>query len=76
MLGFPSSTGNGVALESCISRHYPADDSLAMMEMRVTLTRLIWNFDLALKDGQEPAYHHKSLSAGQLLLKVQRRESN
>ena len=64
-------------MESRISRHYPADDSLAMMEMRVTLTRLMWNFDLALKDGQEePVYDHKSLSAGQLLLNVQRRKSN
>ena len=60
-----------------MSGRYPADGSLAMMEMRVTLTRLIWNFDLALKDGQEePTYDHKALSAGQLLLKVRRCQSN
>lgn len=44
------------------------DGRLAMMEMRVTIARLLWEFDVQLKDeGQEvPKYDHKSISAGQL----------
>ncbi len=74
MPGFLSNVGNGVALENRTSSCNSVDDSLAMMEMRLTLTRLIWHFDLALKDEIEPAYDHNSLSAGQLLLKVRGRQ--
>lgn len=46
------------------------------MAMRVTLCRLIWEFDISLKEGQTvPEYDHKRLSAGHLevyLKKVQR----
>ena len=48
------------------------DGRLAMMEMRVTLARLLWEFDVQLKDeGQEvPLYDHKSISAGKLEVRL------
>jgi cytochrome P450 len=65
---------------SCIGKPYSSsiksynNVSLAMMEMRVTLARLIWKFDLELKDiGQkEPEFHHKTLSAGSLMIRVKK----
>lgn len=49
---------------------------LALMEMRVALSRLIWHCDFALKDvGQEvPIFDHRTFSAGQLELRVMRFE--
>jgi len=54
-----------------------SDHSLALVQMRVTLARLIWNYDVTLKSsGQlEPIYDHRSISAGKLevcLRKVER----
>jgi hypothetical protein len=47
-----------------------------MMEMRVTLARLLWEFEVHLKDeGQDvPVYDHKSLSAGKLEVRLERVE--
>jgi hypothetical protein len=52
------------------------DIRLALMEMRVTLSKLIWHYDFTLKDvGQEvPAYNHLTISAGRLELRVKRVE--
>jgi hypothetical protein len=37
------------------------------MEMRCTLARLIWHYNIMLKGGQlEPAYDHITISAGKL----------
>ena len=56
-----------------------ADCRLAMMEMRVTLAKLIWQYDVTLKTvGQEePTFNHRAVAAGQLevrLSKVEREE--
>ena len=62
---------------NCIGKPYAPvmiefDGRLAMMEMRVTIARLLWEFDVQLKDeGQEvPLYDHKSISAGQLEVRL------
>lgn len=49
-----------------------------MMEMRVTLSRLIWSYDITLKSvGQEvPTYHHLSLASGPLEVRLTRVERN
>ena len=75
MRGFPFSTVNGIVSENRIDVFEDSTDyRLAMMEMRLVITRLIWEFDLKLKDiGQEqPAYDHKSLSAGKLMVRVEK----
>jgi hypothetical protein len=58
------------------ARNYLFDDRLAMMEMRGTLARLLWEFEVHLKDeGQDvPIYDHKSLSAGKLEVRLKRVE--
>jgi hypothetical protein len=45
-----------------------------MMEIRVTLSRLIWNYDMALASvGQpEPTYDHRAVSAGKLEVRLKR----
>lgn len=54
----------------------PADGRLALMEMKCTLARLIWHFDIALKEGQEePAYDHITISAGKLQVRVKPRHN-
>ena len=42
------------------------------MEMRVALARLIWNFDISLKEvGQaEPTFDHRSVAAGKLWIRL------
>lgn len=41
----------------------PADESLAIVEMRVALARLIWHFDIKLREGQEaPMFRHLPVS--------------
>lgn len=49
---------------------------LAMMEMRVTLAKLIWQYDISLKtEGQEePAFFHRAVAAGQLEVRISRVE--
>jgi cytochrome P450 len=49
---------------------------LAMMEMRVTLSRLIWHYDVELKSaGQDvPTYDHLSLASGQLEVRLKKVE--
>jgi hypothetical protein len=49
-----------------------ADFRLALMELRVVLARLIWNFDISLKEvGQaEPTFDHRSVAAGKLWLRL------
>ena len=67
---------------NCIGKPYyiPKTDtgnsSLAMMELRVTLARLLWEFDIQLKDeGQEvPEYDHRSVSAGKLEVRLKKVE--
>lgn len=50
------------------------DSRLALMEMRLSLARLIWHFDFVLKEGQqEPEYDHITIAAGKLLVCVKRR---
>jgi hypothetical protein len=76
-LGFPFHMGNGIVLGSRIeSFHFYADFSLALLEMRVTLVRLIWGFDVALRnlEQEEPTYDHLSLSAGHLKVRLKRVE--
>jgi hypothetical protein len=53
-----------------------ANGRLAMMEMRVTLARLIWQYDISLKtEGQEePAFFHRAVAAGQLEVRIRRVE--
>jgi hypothetical protein len=43
-----------------------------MMEMRVTLARLIWEYDIRLeREGQEePTFSHKELAAGKLEVRL------
>ena len=44
---------------------------LAMTEMRMSLARLIWQFDMELAEGQdEPLYDHISISATKLVVKI------
>jgi hypothetical protein len=42
------------------------------MEMRVALARLIWNFEISLKEvGQaEPTFDHRSVAAGKLWIRL------
>ena len=49
-----------------------ADFRLALMEIRVVLAKLIWQYDIEPKDlGQgEPIYYHKALAAGQLEVRL------
>jgi hypothetical protein len=47
------------------------------MEMRCTLARLIWQYDITLKGGQlEPAYDHITISAGKLYVALKPRQQN
>ena len=66
---------------NCVGKSYVSgwncvDFRLALMGMRVILTKLIWEYDVSLKEGQDvPDYDHKCFMAGQLevhLKKVQR----
>jgi hypothetical protein len=47
-----------------------------MMEMRVTLAKLIWQYDIKLKTvGQEePTFDHRALAAGQLEVRLSKVE--
>jgi hypothetical protein len=41
------------------------------MEMRIVICRLIWWFDIALKEGQGvPSYDHRALSSGPLEVRL------
>jgi len=57
-------------------RLWGANCRLAMMEMRVTLARLVWQYDIRLKtEGQEePAFFHRAVAAGQLEVRIRRVE--
>ena len=57
---------SGVVLEnrSHAFRNY-TNQSLAMMVIRVTIAKLIWNYDIGF-NSTEPLYDHKSMSAGKL----------
>jgi len=70
--GFHFNMDHEVVLESRICTFgIVSDDSLALMEMRISLARLIWHFDITLKDGQtEPAYDHITISAGKLAVRI------
>lgn len=48
------------------------------MEMRVTLARIIWHYDVELKSaGQEvPTYDHLSIASGQLEVRLNKVERN
>jgi len=42
-----------------------------MTEMRMSLARLIWQFDMELAEGQEePLYDHISICATKLVVKI------
>ena len=45
---------------------------LALMELRLVCCRLIWQFDMSLreKDQDVPAFHFTSISAGPLEIRV------
>lgn len=47
-----------------------------MMEMRVTLAKLIWQYDIRVKtEGQaEPAFFHRQVAAGKLEVRISRVE--
>ena len=49
-----------------------------MMEMRIILANLIWQFDMTLKDANqgEPAYDHRRVSAADLEVRLKRVERN
>lgn len=69
---------SGVVLENRSRTFWNcANRSLAMMVIRVTIAKLIWNYDIGL-NSSEPLYDHKSLSAGKLdvSLKLFEREWN
>jgi hypothetical protein len=40
--------------------------SLAFMEMKKVLARLIWQYDISLQQEGVPGYFHRSFSAGEL----------
>ena len=46
---------------------------LGLMTMRIALAKLVWNYDFKLSPGQGvPGYFHRSLSAGQLRVKLEK----
>lgn len=51
---------------------------LALMEMRVTMAKLVWTYDISLnKEGQEiPSLDHRSVSAGKLEVRMTKVERN
>ncbi len=53
-----------------------ANRRLAMMVLRVTVAKLIWNYDICLKSVEqaEPIFDHKTLSAGRLEVRLKRME--
>jgi hypothetical protein len=64
--------GQAVYLEGLLY----AESRLALMEMRCTLARLIWYYDIALMEGQEePAYDHITISAGKLYVTLRPRHN-
>ncbi len=69
---------NGIVLENRTYSNLQGSDlcRLAMMEMRVTLSRLIWNYDISLKSvGQEvPTYEHRAVASGPLEVRLKRVE--
>ena len=68
----------------CIGKPYlPSRDvwrglicRLAMMEMRVTLAKLIWQFDVTLKTAgqEEPRFNHRAVAAGELEVRLRKVE--
>ena len=47
--------------------------SLALLEMRIALARLVWHYDLSLVEDEPPAYLHRSLAAGPLEVHMKER---
>jgi len=47
-----------------------------MMEMRVTLAKLIWQFDVTLKTAgqEEPRFNHRAVAAGELEVRLRKVE--
>jgi len=69
----PFSLEKGIVSEnSKCAIFFHSDRSLALMEMRCTLARLIWHFDLSPKEDNqsEPFYDHIRISAGKLEILV------
>jgi len=55
---------------------FGADCRLAMMELRVTLAKLIWQYDIKLKTvrQEQPTFDHRALAAGQLEVRLSKVE--
>ena len=47
---------------------------IAMMQLRVTLARLIWSYDITLKNPKEqvPWYSHRAFEAGPLEVRLKK----
>jgi len=62
--------GDASASRTCLP-FYEINCRLAMTEMRMSLARLIWQFDMELAEGQEePLYDHISICATKLVVKI------
>ena len=68
---------------NCIGKPYhilsvknPNYYRLAMMEMKVTLSKLIWSYDITLKDFDQkvPELDHRALASGPLEVRLTRVE--
>jgi len=72
-----------IGRRNCIGKPYPlaterADNSLALLELRLVLTRLIWQFDMELKEKDQavPLFNFASISAGPLEIRMSNIRSN
>lgn len=64
---------NGIVLGNRMSLSCVIEFRLALMEMRLTLSKLIWQYDMKLREGQgDPGFFHRSLSAGPLEIHLTR----
>ena len=57
-------------------KHYTfgTDGRLALMEMRIVLASLIWHYDFEMTEGmKKPVFNHKTISAGELEVRISRR---
>jgi len=44
------------------------------MEMRIVLASLIWHYDFEIAEGmKKPVFNHKTISAGELEVRISRR---
>ena len=65
--------GNGIVLGNRIFQiMFRLMCRIAMMQLRVTLARLIWSYDIVLKNPKQevPWYSHKAFAAGPLEVRL------